>query len=81
MFYFCFNFFELVLHLHQTIFAQLDQLPRLADLYERFLKIDLLLSSNQSEIFLMSSMYCFRFGWSFFRPYGSVRLSFSLFLP
>jgi len=34
---------ELVLHLHKTIFTQLDQLPRFADLHERFLKIDLLL--------------------------------------
>jgi hypothetical protein len=43
IFYFCFYFFEFVLHLHQAVFAQLDQLPRFADLYERFLKIDLLL--------------------------------------
>ena len=43
MFYFCFNFFEFVLHLDQAVFAQLDQLPRFADLYERLLEVDLLL--------------------------------------
>jgi hypothetical protein len=43
MFYFSFNFFELVFHLHQPIFTQLNQLPRLANLYERLFEIDLLL--------------------------------------
>ncbi len=34
---------ELVLHLHQPLLAQLDELPRLADLHERGLKVDLVL--------------------------------------
>ena len=34
---------ELILHFHQPILAQLDQLPRFADLYECLFEIDLLL--------------------------------------
>ena len=41
--YFSFYLFELVFDLHQPVLAQLDQLPRFADLDERLLEIDLLL--------------------------------------
>ncbi len=34
---------ELVLHLHQPLLTQLDELPRLADLHERGLEVDLVL--------------------------------------
>ena len=41
--YFCFVLLKFILHFHQPILAQLDQLPRFADLDERLLEIDLLL--------------------------------------